>query len=73
MALVYDLDGPVVVPTDRGKVPAQESLLPLDVRPVLHVLLPEVALSAPDKLFAVKIEIKSGEEDGDQLTGISRR
>ena len=37
----------------------QESFLSLDVRPVLSVLLSQVALSAADKLFAAKLKLNS--------------
>ena len=56
VALVYDLNGPVVVSTDGGEVSAQECLLPVNVHPVLSILVPQVSLCTPDKLFAVIIE-----------------
>ena len=53
-ALVNDLNCPVVVAAHRGEVATQQSFLFLDVRPVFSVLLPQVGLSAANKLFAEK-------------------
>ena len=40
-------------------MPTQEGFLSLDVRPVLSVLLSQVALSASNKLFAAKLKLNS--------------
>lgn len=51
LTLVNNLNGPIVISTDRGEVSAQQSFLSLDVRSVLIILLPETLLCAPNKLF----------------------